>query len=293
MAENPAAEREPVVGGFVHPLQILNEKLAEEQRPVETRATRPEVRRIGLDDVKEALVHGWQDFAAHRTDVMFLCLLYPVLGFILSRAAIGHEVLALLFPLAAGFALIGPLAGTGLYEMNRRLELGEAVSWRTAFAVLRAPGFGAIVVLGLLFAALFIIWLQVALGIYQIFLGTAVPGSVGALLGRVFTTAAGWRMMIVGDLVGLLFALVAFTTGVVSFPMLIDGRFGRTTAERLSLAISTSVRSVLASPGPMLAWGVIVAIGLGAGSVPFFLGLVVVVPVLGHATWHLYRRVVA
>jgi uncharacterized membrane protein len=293
MAENPATEREPTVGGFVHPLQVLNENLPPGPAPAATVLVRPRVRRIGLADLREALARGWQDFSAHRTDVMFLCLLYPVLGLVLFRAAIGYEVLALLFPLAAGFALIGPLAGTGLYEMSRRMEAGEEVSWRTPFAVLRARGFGPILVLGLLFAALFVIWLQTALAIYQIFLGPEVPPSFGAFLAQVFTTRAGWYMIVEGNLVGLLFAIVALCVGVVSFPMLIDGRFGRTGGEMLSLAVATSLRAVFANPVPMAAWGLIVAACLIVGSVPFFLGLVVAVPVLGHATWHLYRRVVA
>lgn len=292
MAEHLATEQTPAVGGFVYPWHLLHETVAGVPTTAGVTSARPRVRRIGMRDISLALARGWQDFAAHRTDVMYLCLLYPVLGLILSRAAIGHQVLALLFPLAAGFALIGPLAGTGLYEMSRRLEAGERVSWRTPFTVLLAPGFAAIAVLGLLFAALFVIWLQVALAIYELFLGTAVPASAGAFLARVFTTSAGWHMIIEGNLIGLAFAVVAFAVGVMSFPMLIDGRFGRSIGERLSLAVGTSLRAVLANPGPMFAWGLIVAAGLILGSVPFFLGLVVVLPVLGHATWHLYRRVV-
>ncbi len=295
MAEDvtDAGTQAPAMGGFVYPWQVLTDHLPPAEAPGQVLTVRPAVQRIGVSDLGAALAQGWRDFSGHRTDVMFLCLVYPVLGLVLFRAAIGYDVLALLFPLAAGFALIGPLAGTGLYEMNRRLERGEAASWRTPFAVLRARALGAIVVLGVAFAALFIVWLQVALAIYELFLGNAVPDSVGSFLASVFGTRAGWHMIIEGNLIGLLFAIVAFTLGALSFPMLIDGRFGRSTGERLGLAIGTSIRAVLANPLPMAAWGVIVAACLIAGSVPFFLGLVIVLPVLGHATWHLYRRVIA
>ncbi len=266
--------------------------MAEQLTIGQSRIARPEVRRIAMADLRVALARGYADFAANRTDVLFLCLLYPVLGLVLSRLAVGYAVLPLLFPLAAGFALLGPVAGTGLYEMSRQREAGRAVSYRTVFDVLRGPGAGAIVVLALLLGALFLVWLQVALAIYETFLGAAPPPSIGAFLHDVLATSAGWRMIIVGDVVGALFALSVFAVGVISFPMLIDGRHGRTTGERLSLAVSTSLRAVAVNPLPMLGWGLIVTVLLLAGSVPLFVGLIVVMPVLGHATWHLYRRVV-
>ena len=292
MVTDPAADGEPAVGGFSYPFRLLGERFGAAGSPDAIIADRPQVRRIGIGDLGAALRQGWSDFAANRTDVMVLCVLYPVIGLVLSRAAIGYEVLALLFPLAAGFALVGPLAGTGLYEMSRRIEAGEAVSWRTAFAVTRTRGFGPIVLLGVGYAALFVIWLQAALAIYEHYLGAAPPASTVGFLHGVFATSAGWRMILVGDLVGLVFAIVAFTVGVVSFPMLIDGRYGRSGGEMLSFAVSTSLAAVRANPLPMALWGLIVAACLLVGSVPFFLGLVVVMPVLGHATWHLYRRLI-
>lgn len=291
MAEN--IDTAPVVGGFLHPWQTLRGNAAPAPAPAEAEAGEPRIRRIGMADLGASLAEGWRDFTAHRTDVMLLCVLYPVLGLVLLRAAIGSEVLALLFPLAAGFALLGPLAATGLYEMNRRMEAGEPVSWSTVFAVTRARGFGAVLVLGLLFTALFVIWLQVALAIYERFLGDAAPISVHAFFSHVFATRAGWQMIVAGDVVGLGFAIVALAVGIFSFPMLIDGRHGRSTGERLSLAVATSLAATRANPGPVVAWGLMVAAALVLGSVPFFLGLVVALPVLGHATWHLYRRVVA
>jgi uncharacterized membrane protein len=152
--------------------------------------------------------------------------------------------------------------------------------------VVRAPAFGAILVLGLVLLAIFLLWLAAAYGIYQATLGPEPPVSVGAFLRDVFTTGPGWTLIVVGVGVGLLFALVVLTISVISFPLLLDRDVG------LYKAVATSVRAVMANPGPMAAWGLIVAGGLVIGSIPLFLGLIIVMPVLGHATWHLYRKLV-
>ena len=289
MAEH--VEPTPEVGGFLHPLSKL--RGPEGDGAAAPLDVRPAVRRIELADLRAALDAGWQDFSAHRADVVLLCVLYPAVGLILSRAAYGADFLPLVFPLAAGFALLGPLAATGLYEMNRRMEAGEQVNWLTAFAILRARSFTAVVVLGLVFGLLLVVWLRLAALIYEAYFGAAAPHSLATFLAGVFGTANGWRMIVTGDLVGLCFAVVALVVGTFSFPMLIDGRHGRTTGERISLAVGTSLAAARANPVPLAAWGLIVAAGLVLGSIPLFLGLLIVLPVLGHATWHLYRRVVA
>lgn len=245
-----------------------------------------QVRRIGLDDLRQALRLGMADFAACRTDVMFLGLAYALAGLALVQLTFGQDMLPLVFPLASGFALLGPVAAVGLYEMSRRREGGQQPSWADAFAVLRSPAFGAILVLGLYLLALFLVWMVAAFGIYQLTLGPEPPASVAAFARDVLTTAAGWTMIVAGIGVGFLFAVAALTMSVVSFPMLLDRDVG------LYAAIGTSIRAVAANPGPMAAWGLIVAAGLVLGSIPLFLGLAFVVPVLGHATWHLYRRLV-
>jgi uncharacterized membrane protein len=210
----------------------------------------------------------------------------PGLGLVLGRIASGAETIPLLFPLASGFALIGPLAAVGLYEMSRRRELGVSGGWSDAFGVLRSHSFGPILVLGFALAAVFVVWLVAAQLIYNVTLGPTHPASVGAFVHGVVATPAGWAMVVLGCGVGFVFALVVLTFGVISFPMLIDRDVGVETALR------TSMRAVLANPGPMAAWGLLVAALLVVGSIPLFLGLVVVLPVLGHATWHLYRRLV-
>jgi uncharacterized membrane protein len=257
------------------------------RRPAETRyGPLPAVRRIEVADLRDVLASGLSDFAAYRTDVIFLCIIYPVVGLVLASLAFGYGMLPLLFPLASGFALIGPVAAVGLYEMSRRREQGIDITWADAFGVVRAPAFGAILVLGLVLLAIFLLWLAAAYGIYLVTLGPEPPASLGSFVRDVFTTGAGWTLLVVGVGVGFLFAVLVLTTSVVSFPLLLDRDGG------LYTAVATSVRAVLVNPGPMAVWGLIVAGGLVLGSIPVFLGLIIVMPVLGHATWHLYRKVV-
>jgi uncharacterized membrane protein len=246
----------------------------------------PAVRRIAVGELKEVLSRGLDDFAVFRTDVIFVCVLYPLIGLVLARLAFGYDMLHMVFPLASGFALVGPFVAVGLNEMSRRREAGMEAGWADALAVVRAPSFGAIVLLGLVLMGLFLLWLLAAKVIYQLTLGPAPPASIISFARDVFTTHAGWAMIGVGIGVGFLFALLALAISVVSFPLLLDREIG------VDTAILTSIRALWANPVPMAAWGLIVAGGLVLGTIPFFLGLIVVMPVLGHATWHLYRTVV-
>jgi uncharacterized membrane protein len=246
----------------------------------------PQIRTIGLADLKDALALGLDDFLAMPSHAVFLCLIYPVVGFVLARIVLGANVLPLLFPLAAGFALIGPLAALGLYEMSRRREQGLDVSWKHALDIRRSPSLGAIMVLGLLLVAIFLTWIAVAQAIYVATFGYVPAASTPDFVRQVLTTPEGWMLAIVGNFVGFLFAVIVLTLTVVSFPLLLDRDVG------LAVAILTSVRAVLANPVTMAFWGLIVAALLLIGSLPAFLGLAVVVPILGHATWHLYRKVI-
>jgi uncharacterized membrane protein len=253
----------------------------------ETHGTAPlVVRRIGLADLRSALIQGARDFEACRTDVIFLCLIYPIAGLIIARFAFNQGLIPLIFPLIAGFALIAPLFGVGLYEMSRRREQGLANGWADAFAVLRSPAIGSILVLGLVLLALFTLWLFAAWFIYLVTMGPDLPISATAFARDVVTTPQGWTMMGVGMGVGFLFALVVLTISVVSFPLLLDRNVG------VYRAVATSVRAVRDNPGPMAAWGLMIAAGLVIGAIPLLVGLAIVFPILGHATWHLYRKVI-
>jgi uncharacterized membrane protein len=244
------------------------------------------VRKIGTQDITEALARGFDDFTAFRSDVVFLCVFYPVVGLILSQLIFGADLVPLLFPIASGFALLGPFAALGLYEMSRRHEQGQPVSWMHAFDVMRAPAFGAIAVLGLLLVAIFLAWLVAAWAIYEMTLGPGSPASIATFASDVLTTPAGWTMIAVGFGTGFLFAVLAMTISIVSFPLLLDRDVG------LDTAIKTSMRAVIANAVPMALWGTVVAGGLVLGSIPLLIGLVVVIPTLGHATWHLYRKLI-
>jgi uncharacterized membrane protein len=246
----------------------------------------PTVRRIKAADIKDVLTKGLEDFGAYRSDVIFICLIYPLVGLVLAWLIFGYQLLPLLPPLASGFALVGPVAAVGLYEMSRRREQGHPITWIDAFGVIRSPGFGAILVLGLVLLAIFLLWMLAATVIYWLTLGPEPPVPITAFVRDLFTTPAGWTMIVVGVGVGFLFALLVLAISVVSFPLLLDRDVG------LYGAVSTSIRAVATNPSPMALWGLIVASGLVIGMIPAFLGLIVVMPVLGHATWHLYRKVV-
>ena len=247
----------------------------------------PVPQRIEVADLKELLVKGLADFGVYRTDVMFVCLIYPVVGLVLARFAFDSDLLQLLVPVTFGFALLGPIAAVGLYEMSRQREKGNKADWVAAFGVVRSPSFGAIALLGLVLLTIFLLWLAAAQLIYMNTLGPEPPASLAAFAGDVFTTGAGWAMIVIGMGVGLCFAVLVLAISVVSFPLLLDRDVG------LGLAILTSVRVVIANPRTLAVWGLIVAGGLVLGSIPLFLGLIIVMPVLGHATWHLYRKAVA
>lgn len=246
----------------------------------------PAVRRISVADLREVLLKGFADEGAYRTDVFFLVLVYPILCLGAAYVAFGLNMIPLLFPLASGIAIVAPAAAVGLHEMSRRRELGMDVNWRNAFDVVHRPAIGGILMLGVLLTLLFLAWLATAWVIYANTLGPDQPESAGQFLRDVLTTDAGHMMIIEGVGVGFLFAVVALAISVVSFPLMVDRDIG------LDSAVKTSVRAVLANPGPMAGWGLIVAAMLVVGSIPLFVGLIVVIPVLGHATWHLYGKMV-
>jgi uncharacterized membrane protein len=250
-------------------------------------AAAPIIRTIGLSDLHQALRLGWEDFKAVPSHAIIVCVIYPVLGLALARTVLGYSVLPLLFPLAAGFALLGPFAALGLYELSRRRENGgEASAW-DAIDVFRSPSFGAMLGLGTLLLALFVTWVATAQEIYVAAFGYEAAASMPDFARRVLTTSQGWWLIVVGCSVGFLFAVVALCISVVAFPLMLDRHASA------GEAMVTSLRAVARNPLPMAVWGLIVAALLVVGSVPAFLGLAIVIPLLGHATWHLYREVIA
>jgi len=248
--------------------------------------SQPRIKTITTMDLREALQRGWEDFMAQPSHLVFIAVIYPVAGILLAQLTVSYNIFPLLFPLLSGFALIGPFAAIGLYEVSRRREKGLDSSWNHALEVLRSPSIGQILLLGGMLTGLFIAWLLSAWLLYRGILGLPADVSTTDFLRAVFTTADGWIMIVIGNSLGLLFAIAAFSISVVSFPLIIDRHVDAPTA------IRTSIAAVEANPRMMMYWGLIVTGLLVLGCLPVLVGLVVVMPVLGHATWHLYRKLV-
>jgi uncharacterized membrane protein len=246
----------------------------------------PEVRRLTLRDLFAALRSGWRDFWQRPSHLVFLGLIYPVVGAALALWSSGNNSWPLLFPLITGFALIGPFAALPIYEMSRRQEMGLDTHWRAAFDVFRTPAFASIAALGVWLMIVFTVWLMTAQFLYESLYGPGSPPSLAAFFDEVFNTPQGQTLMLWGNLIGFGFAVVALATAVVSIPLLLDRDVGT------AVAVQTSVRVVLRNPVIIAVWGVLVVLVLLLGALPLLVGLAIAVPLLGHATWHLYRRAV-
>jgi len=246
----------------------------------------PEVRRITVADLRDALRKGAGDVGALRDDVLFIGVIYPIAGIVLAAAASNYNLLQMLFPLASGFAIVGPVAATGLYEMSRRREQGEHVTWVDAFKVFASPAIGSIVGMGLILLSLFGMWLAAAYQIGVATLGPETPPTLSMFMDQIFRSDASMALILGGVGVGFLFAALAFVISVVSVPLLLDRDVG------LWIAIRASLKAVKANLVPMILWAGIIAGSLALAAIPVLVGLILVVPLLGHASWHLYRKVV-
>lgn len=246
----------------------------------------PKVQKLEMSDIRTALRLGWQDVTRFRSDVLTLVVIYPMIGFALAFMAFQQALLPLLFPMAAGFALLGPVASIGLYEISRQNEAGGEASWGSALSALKTRVIGPVMVLGMFMLGWFMLWMAAAFAIYSITLGPAMPMGLMPFINDVFTTSAGWSMIVLGMGVGALFATVVLIVSAISFPMLIDKAVG------LPMAVKASADVFNANRRVMLMWGFVVAMLLALSTIPVFLGLILVLPLLGHATWHLYRMAV-
>jgi uncharacterized membrane protein len=247
------------------------------------------IRKIGLHDLRVALIKGWNDFLNKRGDLLFIGLLYPAAILLASLYAYNQTVLPLIFPLVAGAVLLGPAVACGFYELARRRELGLDARWKHFLDVFHGPTALSIVSLASVVTLLFVFWMVSAWFIYARTLGLSDPGAareISSFVQAVLTTPAGWRMIVIGNLVGLGFAVATLAISVISFPMLVDQRVDWGTA------LHTSVRVTMKNPFTIAMWGLIVVAMLVLGALPALIGLAAILPVLGYATWHLYTQAV-
>ena len=249
--------------------------------------TMPVVRPVGFDDIRSALVAGLSDFARAPLFGLFFGGLYAAGGIFIVFAATRLHMPWMIYPLAIGFPLIGPFVAVGLYDVSRKLEAGRPLVWREVLTVVLAQRKRELSWMA--FVMLFVLWIwmyQIRL-LLALFLGFKSFLSFDAFVHILVATPEGLAFLAVGHVVGAFLALALYSITVVSVPLLLERNIDFVTA------MITSVSAVFTSPVPMLAWGVVVTLLLIAACIPFFLGLLIVLPVLGHATWHLYRRIVA
>ena len=254
--------------------------------PPDTAAVRP----LTTADLQWALDEGWADFKAKRGDLILLPFIYPLVGVLASMLAFNADMIPLVFPLAAGFALVGPIAAAGFYELARRREAGIDAGWWHFLDPLTGRSRLPIAMLTVMLIAIFLLWMMAAQAIYAATLGHLTPGDTGAFVRDLFGTSQGWTLIIVGNAVGALFACVTLALSAFSFPMVVD----KSSAGSIdaSAAVATSVEAFRRSPVVLIGWGVRVAAILLLAALPLFIGLMVALPVLGYATWHLYTRAV-
>ena len=244
------------------------------------------VRRIGSADLRWALQSGWRDFQAKRGDIIFVALLYPLIGLMTAAIALNSALLPLFFPTVAGLSILGPIVAAGFYEIARRREQGDEAGWSHFLDPLERSRRGGIVGLTAMLIVLFVAWLLIAALLYQVTVGVLAPVDLSAFVRDLLTTPQGWTLILLGNAVGAVIAAATLVLTVVSVPMVVDRPVSA------MAAVQTSIRAVAANPGAMARWGAIVATMLLIGAIPLFIGLAIVLPVLGYATWHLYTRVV-
>lgn len=243
----------------------------------------PELKPLTTADLSAAMAAGWKDFTAAPVFGLFFAAIYVLGGIALYFGLMAAAEPVWIALVAAGFPLLAPFAAVGLYEVSYRRETGQPLSWGPVLGALRGQGDGQLPVMGVVVLLVFGFWIILARGIFAIFMGQSGIGigSLGQLL-----SLNGVAMLVVGTLVGGMLALMLFTITAFSLPMLLDRRVDFMTA------IITSMVAVRANAAVMARWAAIIVVLTALAMLPLFLGLLVVLPLLGHATWHLYRRTV-
>lgn len=238
---------------------------------------------LTFGDLGRALAAGWRDFLAMPQFGMFFGGVYVVAGLLIGWAVITGGEPSWLIPAIAGFPLVAPFVAVGLYEASRRREAGEALGWRAVLGALRGHDDDQILSMGVIVFVAFSFWMIVAHAIFAIFMAESGMGD-DAL--TAFLTPSGLAMLAVGSAVGAVMAFAFYAMTVISLPMLVERKVDFLTA------IIGSFKVVRANFAVMIGWAAIIAAVLFIAMMPGFLGLLVALPVLAHATWHLYVRVV-
>ncbi|MFN3294310.1 MAG: DUF2189 domain-containing protein [Gemmobacter sp.] len=249
-------------------------------------AAAPVIRALAPADLSAALAAGWRDLTRAPLFGLFFAGVYVLGGWMLVWALTASGQVWWTIPITLGFPLLGPFIATGFYEISRRLARDEPLDWPGVLGVIlrqkdrQVPSIAAVIVVFFLF------WNFLAHMIFALFMGLQVMTNISSSF-EAFLTPNGLAMIVVGTLVGAVFSALLFSLTVVALPMLLDREVDFVTAMLTSLAV------VRRNPGVMLGWGMLIAVLLFAGMVPAFLGLLVVLPLLGHSSWHLYTRALA
>jgi uncharacterized membrane protein len=244
-----------------------------------------EIRQISIADLIECIEKGVKDFTRSSKYGMFFGAFYAIGGALILWLAFYAGYFYLAYPLVMGFALLAPFGAAGTYEISRRLEAGEPLSWSNVLGAVWGRTGRDLSWLALVSLFTFIIWMDVAVFVYLIFYGAGLS-SLSEIFTSVFTTAYGMAFLLVGNGIGALIALFVFSFTAVSPPLVVDRDIDFVTA------LITSVRAVVANPRTMLAWMVVIGADLAFSFVTFHVALVVLFPILGHTTWHLYRKLI-
>jgi uncharacterized membrane protein len=240
------------------------------------------IRRMELKDIRDAVKAGFDDVRHFRTDQLSIAIIYPIAAAFLAAIVVLQDFLPLVFPVCTGFALLGPMATLWFAALSRQRERNDE-SVLSVFTPTRLVAIQRLAVTGIM---LFVVWNVTAGIIYGVTLGSSNADAGASFYHRVLYTNAGWTLIVIGCATGAIFAVLSLAVFFISFPLVLDRPI------TASHAIAISVRAMLRNPFMVLAWGAVVVLGLGLGAIPALLGIVIVLPTLGHASWHLYRRVV-
>lgn len=253
--------------------------------PGRARGARLEINTLKRDDLIDCLLQGWPDFSAAPLYGLFFGGIYALGGIALVALFLKLNLPWIGYPLTMGFALIVPFVAAGTYEVSRTLERGEPLSWGRVLGAVWSRSGKDLGWMALVTVFALIIWVDFAIFIFLMFYGLHIP-TVHELVIAVLSTGKGLLFAVVGNTLGAIIAMFVFSLTAVSFPLLVDRDVDFVTA------MLTSIRCVLKNPAQMVAWALLIALFLGVSILSGFLGLFITLPVLGHASWRLYRKLV-